>query len=317
MPVIRLQRSHENGEIRRAFLTALKCDPAPSVHEFSASLGYKNSDFLYSKYSDLCKKLTARYRKSQRYLERIQPPRRILADKTIKDALQRALKEPVTPSLQEIRKRLGYQSKYVGGRDVLQRRFPELCQAIRERRAAQQVKYQNQLRRKLKSILDEEPAPTLTGVAKRLGFSGKNYLLEHHPDLCRAIVRRHSEYRKAQFNRIPDKLRAILHEEPPVSLLAAATRLGHNSAYLGSRFPVVCQAISKRYLLFRRKRSLETKKEAVKRLRATALNLDSTGLYPSLMRIKAVLRTPVGLTYDEAGAMLRELRSQFKSIKGG
>jgi len=212
---------------------------------------------------------------------------------------------------------LGYQSKYVGGRDVLQRRFPELCQAIRERRAAQQVKYQNQLRRKLKSILDEEPAPTLTGVAKRLGFSGKNYLLEHHPDLCRAIVRRHSEYRKAQFNRIPDKLRAILHEEPPVSLLAAATRLGHNSAYLGSRFPVVCQAISKRYLLFRRKRSLETKKEAVKRLRATALNLDSTGLYPSLMRIKAVLRTPVGLTYDEAGAMLRELRSQFKSIKGG
>ena len=53
---------------------------------------------------------------------------------------------------------------------------------------------------------------------------------------------------------------------------------------------------------------METKKEAVKRLRATALNLDSTGLYPSLMRIKAVLRTPVGLTYDEAGAMLRELR---------
>jgi hypothetical protein len=98
---------------------------------------YKNPDFLYLKYSDLRKKLTARYRKSVRYLERIQPPRRILPDKTIKDALQRALKGAVTPSLQEIRKRLGYQSKYVGGRYVLQRRFPELCQAIRKRRAAQ------------------------------------------------------------------------------------------------------------------------------------------------------------------------------------
>lgn len=300
----------------RAFLTALKRNPAPSIHEFSASLGYKNSDFLYSKYSDLCKKLTARYRKSHRYLEQIQLPRRILPDKTIKDALQRALKEPVTPSLQEIRKRLGYQSK-CAGKNVLQRRFPELCLAIAERRAAQQVKYQIHLRRKLKSIFAEEPAPTLTEVAKRLGVRGNNYLVEHHPDLCRAIVRRHSEYRKAQFNGIPDKLWAILREDPPVSLLAAATRLGHHYAYLGSRFPDVCQAISKRYFLFKRQRRLENKKEAVKRLRATALNLDSTGLYPSLKRIKSVLRIPIGLTYDEAGAVLRELRSQFKSLKGG
>jgi hypothetical protein len=48
-----------------------------------------------------------------------------------------------------------------------------------------------------------------------------------------------------------------------------------------------------------------------------ALSLDSIGVYPSLKRIKAVSRTPVGLTNDEAGAVLRELRSQFKSIKGG
>lgn len=62
---------------------------------------------------------------------------------------------------------------------------------------------------------------------------------------------------------------------------------------------------------------MENKKEAVKRLRAMALNLDSAGIYPSLKRIKAVLRTPVGLTYEEAGAVLRKLRSQFKSIRGG
>jgi len=100
---------------------------------------------------------------------------------------------------------------------------------------------------------------------------------------------------------------------PPISLLAAATRLGHSSAYLGSRFPDVCKAISRGYLLFRTKRRLENRKEAVKRLQATALNLDSTGVYPSLKQIKAVLRVPVGLPYDEACAVLRDLRSQFKS----
>jgi hypothetical protein len=100
----------------------------------------------------------------------------------LSEGYQKALKEPVTPSLMEIRKRLGYRSKYQG-KEVLQRRFPELCQAVRERRAAQQVEYQKRLRRKLKTILGEEPPPTLTEVAKRLGFKGKNYLLEHHPDL--------------------------------------------------------------------------------------------------------------------------------------
>lgn len=52
-------------------------------------------------------------------------------------------------------------------------------------------------------------------------------------------MERHSDYRKAQFNGIPDKLRATLSEDPPVSLLTAATRVGHCSAYLGSRFPDV------------------------------------------------------------------------------
>lgn len=317
MPVTPLQRSHKNGEIRRALLAALKSDPAPSVPEASESLGYKYPDFLYSKYSDLCKKLTARYRKSRRYLERIQSPNRTQPDDlTIKYALQIALTEPVTPSLQEIRKRLGYESRHKG-KHLLQRKFPELCQAVLERRAVQRIKHQNDLRKKLQSILREDPAPTLNDACRRLGFRVNNYLLKYYPELCRAIVIRHSEYRKAQFNSIADELRAILRDEPSVSLRAAAKQLGRNPAYLGSRFPNVCQAISKRYALFKRKRSLESKTEAVKRFRAMALNLDSTGVYPSLKRIKAVSRTFIGLTNVEAGDLLRELRSQFKSIKGG
>src|SRR6266699_1311290 len=99
----------------RALLADLKSDPAPSVPEVSESLGYKYPDFLYSKYSDLCKRLTARYRKSRRYLERIQFPNITQPDDlTIEDALQRALTESLTPSLQEIRKRLGYESRHKG-----------------------------------------------------------------------------------------------------------------------------------------------------------------------------------------------------------
>jgi hypothetical protein len=129
-------------------------------------------------------------------------------------------------------------------------------------------------------------------------------------------VLRHAEYRKAQFNSVPNQLKAILCQEPPVSLGAAAKQLGRNPAYLGTRFPHECQAISKRYFLYKRKLGLEKKKEAVKRLRAMALSLDPTGIYASLKRIKAVSRTPV-TTNEEVGTVFRELRSQFKSIKDG
>ena len=48
-----------------------------------------------------------------------------------------------------------------------------------------------------------------------------------------------------------------------------------------------------------------------------ALDLDSQGIYPSLKRIKAVFGTAVRIDNVEGGAVLRDLRSQFKSIRGG
>ena len=59
---------------------------------------------------------------------------------------------------------------------------------------------------------------------------------------------------------------------------------------------------------------MEKKKEAVKRLRATAPRFNRRK--PS-QADKSRVPTPVGLTYDEAGTVMRELGSQFKSIKAG
>jgi len=261
--------------------------------------------------------LTARYRKSLRNRNRSLPLNRTrVDDQTLKSALQKAVKEAVPPSLDGIGKRLGYQARFDSRHDF-QRKFPELCQMILERRAAHRAKHQHDLRIRLQAILLEDTPPTFDEVYKRLGFKANSYLLKYYPALCRAIVIRHAEYRKAQFNSIPHKLRAILREEPPVSLRAAATRLGRNPAYLGSRFPDVCQAISRRYALFRREQGLEKKKEAAKRVRAMAFHLDSAGVYPSRKQIKAAFSNPIGLNNSEIGAVLDELRSQFSSIKSG
>jgi hypothetical protein len=121
------------------------------------------------------------------------------------------------------------------------------------------------------------------------------------------------EYRKAQFKAIRYELECILYEEPPSSLRAAATRLGHTPSYLGSQFPDVCQAIAKRHASFRKRQCLERKKEQEARIRAIALHLDSVGGYPSRKRVKEVLNGPTGLNNSAVGAVLREVRRELKS----
>ena len=127
------------------------------------------------------------------------------------------------PSLIEIGRRLGYASRYDSRHDFLGK-FPELCQAILDRRAAYRAKHRNGLRVKLKLILLEDPPPTLNEVTKRLGYKDSTSLVKYYPKLCRVIVKRHAEYRKVQFKAMRHKLAAILHEESPSSLREAARR---------------------------------------------------------------------------------------------
>jgi len=160
------------------------------------------------------------------------------------------------------------------------RKFPERCHAILDRRAAYRAKHRNGLRVKLEPILLEDPPPTLNEVTKRLGYKDSTSLLKYYPKLCRVIVKRHAEYRKVQFKARRHKLAAVLHEESPSSLRAAARRLGYNACYLCQQFPDVSQAIAKRHASFRKRQCLERKKEQEARIRAIALHLDSVGGYP-------------------------------------
>jgi hypothetical protein len=105
-----------------------------------------------------------------------------------------------------------------------------------------------------------------------------------------------------------DQLRAILHEKQPVSLRTAARRLGRNPSHLGTQFPEMSQAITKRYRLFISKRSRQRKKQGAARIRATALELHSKGEYPSGKRIVKVLGGAQALTGSEIGEILTRVR---------
>jgi hypothetical protein len=305
-------RRHITGEVERVLLASLKQNPPPALREIAKYLGYKAPDWLRCKYPELCKMLTARYRSHFGHRQNNASNQTHPTDEEIEYALKQALTHAVPPSLRQIARNLGL-STYMPGRLFL-KKFPNLYRRLLYRRTDYRMKQKEQIGQKLTAILREQPPPTLDQVTKRLGFKANTYMREHYPDLCRRIVKRHQQYRKALFEDIGHTLEGILHEEPPVSLRAAARRLGRNPSYLGVRFPEECEAIAKRYALFLRERSLKRKEEAAVRLREVALQLLSKGIYPSFKRIQRTLNGPCGLSRQAAHDVLRELRRELKLV---
>lgn len=303
-------RRHLTGAVRRALIAALNQEPPPTLRDVAHNLGYASPDFLYAKYSELCRKLTTRHRTYYGLLRNAPDPNEP-DDKTVEQALQKALTDPIPPSFQQLGRNLGYRTRFTP-RTRFRKKFPVLYQAILDRHMTCRRSHMEHVRRKLEEILLEEPAPTLDEVTERLGYRANTFLRQHYPDLVRAIVQRHAKSRKDRFRSLGDRLRAILHEKQPVSLRTAARRLGRNPSHLGTQFPEISQAITKRYRLFISKRSRQRKKQGAARIRATALELHSKGEYPSQKRIVKVLGGAQALTGSEIGEILTRVRRELK-----
>jgi hypothetical protein len=110
-----------------------------------------------------------------------------------------------------------------------------------------------EIRQALLAALADEVAPTLSDVARRLGFKGNFKLYHADPALCRQIVQRHL---KAAPGRrkiilapalIKETLTHAIQSSSPKSLEQIARDLGYaSSGSLRSKFPDLCAAVSKK-----------------------------------------------------------------------
>jgi AraC-like DNA-binding protein len=121
--------------------------------------------------------------------------------------LENFLKSPDILPLEEIARRLGYNSM------VLREHFPDLCRAI-VKRYRERFNHQ-QIEKRLTNILSDpgEP-PSIKEVARQLGYGDRHFLEYHFPDLCKQIsARRHIERKQRcdeQDHKICLEIRAIM-----------------------------------------------------------------------------------------------------------
>lgn len=82
------------------------------------------------------------------------------------------------------------------------------------------------IREALKRALLEHEPPSVTAVAKRLGFFNPHALVGNHRELCDALLGKRDQYREAQLKRLEAKLISALKENPAPSLGELIKRCG-------------------------------------------------------------------------------------------
>ncbi len=126
-------------------------NPRP-LYQLAVNLGYVNEGYIQNKFPELCSAIRQRIRKNNE--ARIS---------TMERALRNALNHEPPPSLDELRKRLGYSCS-----TVLKNHFPFLYEEVMTRRRMHRRQKILELTNALQSALSDIPAPSLVSLCKTL-----------------------------------------------------------------------------------------------------------------------------------------------------
>lgn len=152
-------------------------------------------------FTELCEQIISRYWK---HVEGKHPPPNV-----VRRAFQSALNEQPPPSLQRVLRRLGckdtgyyYYSNY-----------PDVCGAIAHRYKEFRNKPfdKNTDRERLCRFLKEDPPPSFSEVATRLGHS-RGFLRQKFPELTAVITSRYLYYQTALRKEKAENLRRLIRE---------------------------------------------------------------------------------------------------------
>jgi DNA-binding phage protein len=174
-----------------------------SVYELAVDLGYVNEGYIQHKFPQLCSAIRQKIRKDRE--ERIG---------AMESALKNALNDEPPPSLDNLRRRLGYSCS-----TVLKNHFPVLCNEILTRRRLHRREKILELKEALTSALLGVPATSLVSLCKTLN-TPQHTLEKMCPRECASIRARYryaredaSVRRKEQLRQEVRKIMQKLHGE--------------------------------------------------------------------------------------------------------
>lgn len=165
-------------------LRAALCNDIPqSLAEIAMSLGYRSITPLQWRFRDLCNEIV---RKRRANLKRSPTPPSIpLPRERIERALSEALAHGDPLSLHSLAAKIGLRNKR-----RLYKGFHDLRNALIANNKRLRQQRVNAIEGALQTALSETPAPTVTDIARRLGFKGVTCITRRFPDLSAKLKQR-------------------------------------------------------------------------------------------------------------------------------
>lgn len=121
------------------------------------------------------------------------------------------------------------------------------------------------------------------------------------------------EGRTTDLTSVEKSLKLILSksQEKPLSLTAAAKQLGFNRRTLTRRFPELCQAISSRYIEYKKNCRLETIQKCIREIEEAVVELNRQDIYPSESNVSKLISQPGYFREKEVRAALKKARQKL------
>lgn len=157
----------------------------------------------------------------------------------------------------------------------------------------------------------EEPPPSLTQLAVRLGFKTPSSLTACSKFLSASLATRYTEYQQQlRFLHIRNILELALFsdEYPPPSLRKIAKRTGIGLATFYHYCPMVCHAISLRYKDYRKFVHKLTIEQGCREVSQLAPVLHAQGITPTAKNLRKFMHHPSSLWQAEVIDVLRQIR---------
>jgi transcriptional regulator with XRE-family HTH domain len=302
-----LRASRTSEQVRLVLERGVREQPPPRLSEIAHQLGYKCEWSLYLVHGDLCKQITANYRRSGRsHWWRKPGAGRICEPSKIKELLGRSLAQEEPLSVHHLAARLGYVND-----GYIRLRFPDLCRAVGQKIAAQKESRLALVERTLETALLENPVPKLSELCKRLGYAHSDTFRTRFPVLCDQILARRRALREQRIFELRKALQASLLEWPAPSFATVCKRTGLSRASLLELCPDESKAIQSRYWPARKEASQHRREQLVAEVREIVRKLHRQGTRPTPERVTALLGKTTLREWKALNAAVRAARQEF------
>jgi len=278
-----LARSRE--QVRAAMREALHEQPPPSLSEMARRLDYKGVEGFRDVDKTLSKQLAANYRKSGRtHWWRKPGAARICEPAEIQAALEQLLAEKHPRSLYELAVSLGYVNE-----GYIQKQFPLLCSAIRQKIRTNNEERITAMKRALESALNDELPASLEELRRQLGYSCSTVLKKHFPGLCAEVSTRRRLHRCQKILELTKALQSALSDVPVPSLVSLCKTLNTPEHTLEKLCPRECASIRARYRHARADTSVRRKEQLQQDARKIIQNMQGEGRFPTIKQVRSLL----------------------------